>query len=68
MSIVSFLEGTLGRIVRATAGVVLITLGLALGGWWAILAVVGVAPLAAGLFNFCLLAPLFHHPLRGQPS
>jgi Inner membrane protein YgaP-like, transmembrane domain len=68
MPIVRFLESKPGRLTRAAAGVVLIALGLALGGWWAVLAAVGVVPLVAGVFNFCLLRPLFHHPLRGQPS
>jgi Inner membrane protein YgaP-like, transmembrane domain len=68
MSTVRFLESTPGRVTRAAAGVVLIALGVALGEWWALLAAAGVVPLAAGLFNICLLAPLFHHLLRGQPS
>ena len=30
-----------------------------------ILAVVGVVPLAAGVFDFCVFAPLFGQPLSG---
>ncbi len=45
-----------GRIVRAVAGIVLIVIGLLLvkgtGGW--ILAIVGLLPLAAGVFDWCL--------------
>jgi hypothetical protein len=32
------------------------------------LAVVGVVPIAAGVFNFCLLGPLFGVTLMGRPS
>jgi len=45
--------------------------GLVLGGGWLVLAVVGLVPLAAGVFDFCLAAPLVHQPLRsahGQGS
>ena len=57
-----------GRIVRAVVGVALIVLGLALvqgvGGW--ILAIVGLVPLAAGLLDFCVFAPLFGMPFQGK--
>jgi hypothetical protein len=32
------------------------------------LAVVGLVPIAAGVFNFCLLGPLFGVTLMGRPS
>ncbi|MGE5223270.1 MAG: DUF2892 domain-containing protein [Omnitrophica WOR_2 bacterium] len=57
-----------GRLIRIIAGIVLIGLGLGIvqgiGGW--ILAVVGFAPLVAGLFNFCVFAPLFGGPLLAK--
>jgi uncharacterized membrane protein HdeD (DUF308 family) len=63
-----FLASTAGRIVRAVAGIVLIVVGLALvkgtGGW--ILAIVGLLPLAAGVFDRCLFAPLFGLPFVGS--
>jgi hypothetical protein len=64
---VSFMASTTGRIVRIIAGLALIAWGLAgLGGTAGILvAVVGAVPLAAGLFDFCLFAPLFGAPLSG---
>lgn len=31
-----------------------------------LLAIVGAVPLLAGALNLCLLAPLFHAPLRGS--
>lgn len=66
MAILRFLASQPGRVVRAAAGVVMIAVGAALGGWWWLLAVVGLVPLAAGLFDFCTLAPLFHMPFSGR--
>ena len=63
-----FLASMTGRIVRAIAGVILIVIGLLLvkgtGGW--ILAIVGLLPLAAGVFDRCLFAPLFGLPFAGS--
>lgn len=63
-----FMGSMNGRIVRAVAGIVLIVLGLFLvrgvGGW--ILAVVGLVPLAAGLLDFCVFAPLLGLPFQGK--
>lgn len=62
-----FIAGSLGRIIRAVAGLALILIGILLvggtGGW--ILAVIGLAPLAAGVFDFCIFAPLFGLPFIG---
>jgi hypothetical protein len=65
---VKFMASPAGRIVRALAGLALIAWGLlGLGGTTGIVvAVVGVVPLAAGLIDFCLFAPLFGAPLSGQ--
>jgi hypothetical protein len=62
-----FLAGSMGRGVRAVAGVILILVGLfAIGGLWGwVLAIVGLAPLAAGVFDFCIFAPLFGLPFGG---
>ncbi len=64
----AFLGSTAGRIVRAAAGIILIVVGLVLirgvGGW--IVAVIGLVPLAAGVFDFCVFAPLFGLPFMGQ--
>lgn len=62
-----FIASSTGRLVRAVAGVVLILIGLWLvkgvGGW--ILAIVGLVPLLAGLFDWCVFAPLFGLPFVG---
>ncbi|MCX2726776.1 DUF2892 domain-containing protein [Thermomicrobium sp. 4228-Ro] len=58
---VAFMASGAGRLLRAVAGVVLILIGLLVvkGTWGWVLTVVGLVPLAAGLFDFCLLGPLF---------
>jgi len=61
-SLVQFLASMNGRILRAVAGIVLIVVGLVVGdtaGWILI-------PLAAGVFDFCLLAPLGGLPFWGR--
>jgi len=63
----SFIAGSAGRLIRALAGLALILVGLLLirgtGGW--ILAIVGLVPLLAGIFDFCVFAPLFGLPFVG---
>lgn len=56
-----------GRTGRIVAGIALIGLGLlALQGVAGIIvAVVGLVPLVAGVFDFCVFAPLFGAPLGG---
>jgi len=62
-----FIASPTGRFVRIVAGLALILIGLlvvqGLGGW--ILAIVGLVPLAAGLFDRCVFAPLFGLPFVG---
>lgn len=57
-----------GRAVRGAVGLILIAVGVlgvhgVIGG---ILAVIGLVPLAAGVFDWCVLAPLFHLPFQGE--
>ncbi|MBN1563331.1 MAG: DUF2892 domain-containing protein [Anaerolineae bacterium] len=63
-----FLASTNGRIVRSVAGLVLILVGLLVIGGTAgvIVALIGVAPLAAGVFDVCLFAPLFGLAFKGS--
>ncbi len=64
---VTFMASTAGRITRVVAGILLVALGLfgihGVGG--TILAVFGLVPLVAGLFDFCVFAPLFGAPMSG---
>ncbi len=64
---VSFMASLAGRGVRIVAGVALLAWGLlVLGGPVGIVvAIVGLVPLLAGLFDFCVFAPLFGAPLSG---
>lgn len=62
-----FMSGSIGRIAR-------IVVGLALIGWGytrssetggIVVMVIGLVPLAAGVFNMCFIGPLLGGPLRG---
>ena len=63
-----FIANPAGRLVRSEAGIILIVVCLAwihgAGGW--ILAVIGLVPLAAGVFDWCVFAPLFGLPFVGE--
>lgn len=62
-----FLAGSAGRALRMIAGLALILGGLLLGGTVGIvLMVVGIIPLAAGTFDFCLITALFGGPFAGS--
>jgi len=64
---VKFMASPAGRITRVVAGIALVALGLfvmdGVGG--IIVIVVGLVPLVAGLFDFCVFAPLFGAPMSG---
>jgi hypothetical protein len=65
---VKFLASPAGRITRIVAGIVLIVLGLLVmhaSAAGIIVAVIGLVPLVAGLFDFCVFAPLFGAPMSG---
>jgi len=64
---VAFMSSSAGRIVRIIAGIALIAVGLlsVQGTAGSVVAVVGLVPLLAGLFDFCVFAPLFGAPLSG---
>jgi uncharacterized membrane protein YjjP (DUF1212 family) len=64
---VSFMASSAGRITRIVAGIALILWGLMgiQGTPGIVVAAVGVVPLVAGLFDFCVFAPLFGNPMSG---
>lgn len=68
MTLVNLMSSGIGRWARIVVGLAMVGLGLVLGGGWLALSLVGLVPLAAGAFGFCLLAPLFHQPLRATCS
>jgi hypothetical protein len=55
-----------GRVTRAIAGVALVVVGAVLGGGWLVVALFGLVFIAVGVFDVCLLAPLFKQPLSGK--
>ena len=66
MIVLRFIGSTPGRAVRVVAGLGLIVVGVAAGGGWLVLTAVGLLPLAAGLFDVCVLGPLFRLPFGGR--
>lgn len=69
MSFAKFMAGPIGRGARALVGIVLIVIGISTGGagGW-ILAIVGLLPLAAGVLNICVIAPLVKAPFSGKAA
>jgi len=65
---VKFMASPAGRITRIIAGTAIIALGLLVvhGVGGIVLTMVGLLPLVAGLFDFCVFAPLFGAPLGGK--
>ena len=67
MKFSKFMASMAGRTLRVLAGLALIIVGLVMkstAGY--IIAVIGVIPLAAGLFDFCLIAKLLKLPFQGK--
>jgi hypothetical protein len=67
MNLLLFMSSAAGRIIRIMAGVGLALWGYSLSstaGW--LVVIVGVIIVAAGLFDFCLFAPLFAMPFSGS--
>ncbi len=64
MKLVNFMQTKAGRMLRVVLGIALIVAGLAIGNYWVLLALVGLVPLTAGVFGFCLLSPVFHAPSK----
>ncbi len=66
MKFSKFMASTTGRITRIVAGLILIALGALLwSGWGVVLIIVGLVPLAAGIFDWCVIAPLLRLPVSG---
>lgn len=55
-----------GRLLRIVVGIALIAWGLCMHSTAGFIAVVGVVPFAAGLFDWYLFAPLMHMPFTGK--
>ena len=71
MGFAAFMASTAGRLIRVVAGLVLVIVGLmAIGPTTTgiIVAVVGLVPLLAGVFDVCLFAPLFGGAFKGSEA
>jgi Protein of unknown function (DUF2892) len=65
MQFVEWMSKPAGRILRIVAGIILIGVGLYFQDVWGyVVAVVGVVPVLAGVFPFCLIAPILGAPFR----
>jgi len=66
-SFIVFLASNTGRIVRIMGGLALVVLGrFGLSGTNSLVVMfIGVFPLLASTFDFCIFAPLFGAPLSG---
>jgi hypothetical protein len=62
-----FMASKNGRITRAIAGLIIIFVAFSLQGTArVVLIVVGLLPLLAGVFDFCIFAPFFKMPFMGE--
>ena len=70
MGFVAFMRSPIGRALRITAGAALLYVGFGLmrTSYGTLVAMVGLVPLAAGIFNVCLFAPLFGLDMWGKPK
>lgn len=66
MGFVSFMSSTAGRATRVVAGLALVIVGIVAGGGWLALVALGAVFVAVGVFDVCLLAPVFKQPLSGK--
>jgi len=64
---IKFMASTAGRVTRVIAGLALLLWGIMVlaGTTGIVVAIIGLVPLLAGLFDFCVFAPLFGAPLSG---
>ena len=68
-ALAGFMASPAGRLLRIVAGVAIIFFGWSLhSGTGTIVMLVGLVPIAAGVFNFCLKAPLINAPFWGRQS
>lgn len=70
MQFVKFMTSIMGRAVRIVAGLVIIAIGLFVvqGTIGTIMAVVGLVPIAGGLFDFCLAGVALGYPFDGEAA
>jgi hypothetical protein len=57
--------GGVDRAVRIIIGLVILVIGLIFRSWWGLL---GLLPLATGVFRFCVLYPIFGISTRKEKT
>ncbi len=67
---IRFMASPAGRILRIVAGSAIIAWGLIMvdGQNGQILAVAGLLPILTGVFNICVVGPMFGKPLSGSKA
>jgi len=67
MKFSQFMATNLGRALRVIVGLILVIVGILMNNTLGyIISIIGLIPFAAGLFDWCLLAPLFNLPYKGK--
>ncbi|MEW6636326.1 MAG: DUF2892 domain-containing protein [Actinomycetota bacterium] len=63
------MSGSAGRVIHVVAGLVLVAIGAYVGGTvgW-IFGLIGLVPIATGLFDFCLIASLVGGRFDGREN
>lgn len=65
----AFLAGPVGRLARIILGALLVTIGVLTGGGAGIvIALVGLAPVALGMSNRCLISRAIGAPWKGNDA
>ena len=65
-ALAQFLAGPAGRVTRAVAGGAIVGASLNMGRAGVVLAAVGLIPLTAGVFDFCVVSALLGGPFWGE--
>jgi len=67
MKFSQFMATNLGRALRVVVGLILVIVGILMNNTLGyVISIIGLIPFAAGLFDWFLLAPLFHLPYKGK--
>jgi hypothetical protein len=67
MKFAKFMSSATGRTLRIIVGLALIIIGLVMySGIGYVIAIIGLIPFLAGLFDFCVIAPLIKAPFNGS--
>ncbi|MFO0882055.1 MAG: DUF2892 domain-containing protein [Candidatus Saccharimonadales bacterium] len=70
MGFAKFMSSVWGRLLRVVAGLAIMYVGyfVVTGVLGYVIMAVGALPLIAGIFDFCIFAPLFGGPFKGSEA